>query len=241
MRRLFPDVADDVSVGDAYPFLLGPHVQANFVCSADGGATVEGRSGGLSSPADKRVFFRLRETCDVILVGAGTARAEGYGPARPSAMARQRRTDSGLAAVPPIAVVSRSLDLDPTHRFFAEAATRPIVLTTEAAPVEPRAALASVADIVEVGESLVDPAAAIDALADLGLVRVLCEGGPMLLGGVIASGCLDELCLTVAPMLVGSGPPRIASGPIPAIPVGITLDQVLEEDGQLFLRYVREC
>lgn len=239
MRRLLPEPMADVDPVDAYPVAAGPHVRANFVCSADGAATVDGRSGGLSSPADKRVFSRLRETCDVVLVGAGTARTENYGPARPSTEARERRVAAGLAAVPPIALVSRSLDFDLTRPFFTEAATRPIVLTVESAPPDARAALAAVAEVVDVGEGLVEPGAALDALADRGLARVLCEGGPTLLGAVIAAGRLDELCLTVAPVVVGPGPPRIATGPSLPMRTDLPLAHILEEDGFVFLRYSR--
>src|SRR3954467_150421 len=102
-----------------------------MVASVDGAATLEGRSGGLSSAADHQLFLTLRTFCDVVLVGASTVRAENYGPAKPKADARAHRESQGLAPIPPIAVVTASLDLDPAARFFTEGAVRPIVITVD--------------------------------------------------------------------------------------------------------------
>ena len=239
MRRLLPDPSAAVDLDEAYAVPDRPHVRANFVCSADGSAIADGRSAGLSSPADKALFSLLRWHCDVVLVGAGTVRTENYGPARPSPEGRERRVALGLEPVPPIAVVSGSLDLDESSAFFTEAVARPIVLTMAMAPADRQAALAEVADVVVVGEGLVDPALAIGALADRGLARVLCEGGPSLLGGLVAAGQLDELCLTLSPVLAGAGGSRIVGGSIASVATPMALLHVLEDDGFLFLRYAR--
>ncbi len=237
MRRLMPDPSAVVDLDEAYAMPGRPHVRANFVCSIDGSAVADGRSAGLSSPADKSLFARLRCHCDAVLVGAGTVRTERYGPARPSAEGQRRRSALGLAPVPPIAVVSGSLHLDESSAFFTEAVVRPIVLTVATAPAARRAALADVADVIVAGEGLVDPALAVAALVDLGLTRVLCEGGPTLLGGLVAAGQLDELCLTVSPMMAGAGGSRIVGGSISCVAARMTLLHVLEDDGFLFLRY----
>ena len=137
MRQLFP-TAGDVDPADAYGRLaaLGPsrpRVRLNMIASVDGAASLQGRSGALGGPADKALFATLRSLADVVLVGAGTMRAEGYGPARLSDDARARRRDWGLPPVPPIAVMTRSCRLDWSARFFTEAEQRPLVVTVASA------------------------------------------------------------------------------------------------------------
>jgi riboflavin biosynthesis pyrimidine reductase len=238
VRQLFPTAVDDVDLLDAYRVESdGRHVRVNFVSSIDGAVTAEGVSGGLSGSADKRLFGALRTLADVVLVGAGTARAEGYGPARPTAERRQWRLAHGYAAIPPIAVVSGRADLDAATPFFTEAVARPLVYTSS------RAAPQQVARLRDVAEVVVSPGETVpvaDVLTDLearGLRRVLCEGGPHLFGDAIAAGCVDELALTLSPVLAGGGPARIAAGPPPATAYRMELRHVLTEDGFLFLRY----
>ena len=233
MRRLLPSPQEDAELGPVYegaeraPSGDGrPWVLANMVCSADGAATLTGRSGGLSSPADRHLFHRLRGLADLVLVGASTVRAEGYGPARGD-------------DPPPIAVVSGSLALDWGSRFFTEARARPLVVTSAAADPARVAEAAPVADVVVAGEQRVDPRLAMAAFAERGHRVVLCEGGPSLLAEIAAADCLDELCLTVSPLLAGGASPRILAGPLPNAPVDLQLASLLEEDGMLFLRYLR--
>lgn len=225
MRSLFPVGASDVDVAAAYAPPAGRHVRANFVVSSDGATTVSGVSAGLSNQADRDLFHVLRSLCDVVLVGATTARREKYGGAR-----------SYDGRVPVIAVVSRSLDLDPSARLFTETTVRPWVLTVSSAPADRRAALAEVAHVVDAGEHSVEIPVALDALAAAGLERVLCEGGPHLLADVVAAGALDDLCLSVAPLLAGGAGDRLLAG-LPLVPpVPLRLDHVLEDEGTLFLR-----
>lgn len=220
------------------------HVRVNFVTSLDGAVDFRGSARPLSSKADNAVYSTLRGLCDVILVGAGTVRAAGYGPAQPSAERRSRRLARGQQAVPPIAVVSSRLQLDPSSAFFAEASARPLVMTTEAAysTLGPQvAALAKVAEVVQAGSITVDPHRALAALAERGLVRVLCEGGPTLAGGLAAADVIDELCLSLSSILVGSAESRILSGP-PAQgpwPLRMELNQVLCAESMLFTCYRR--
>jgi len=227
-----PDPVADVEplavydAGDRPPPEGRPWVLANMVASADGAATLEGRAGGISTAADRDLFHRLRRLADVILVGASTVRAERYGPAR---------GEDG----PPIAVVSASLALDWGARFFTEARARPILVTAAAADPDRLAAAAEVADVVIAGQERVDPRLAVVELGRRGHALVLCEGGPTLLTEMTGAGVLDELCLTVSPLLVGGQSPRILTGPLPGAPVGLDLVSVLEEEGALFLRYVR--
>ena len=226
MRRLRPDPTDEVDLRAAYDVPDRRHVRANFVSSLDGAVTVDGKSAPLSSAADRELFQLLRQLCDVVLVGAGTARSENYGGVR---------AVDGHA--PPIAVVSRALDLDPSSRLFTDTSVRPIVVTCATSPAAVRVALAKVADVIVAGEKTVDLPQALELLADRGLQRVLCEGGPHLLGSLAAAGLVDELCLTLAPVIAGGTAGRIVSGYLPDTVEPMVLRHVLEEDGHLFLRY----
>ncbi|MBV9368233.1 MAG: dihydrofolate reductase family protein [Frankiales bacterium] len=229
MRRLLPVEGGEVdlaALAALYAPAPGRHVRANFVVSTDGATTVDGASAGLSNQADRDLFHLLRSLCDVVLVGATTARRENYGGAR--------SYDGGVP--PPIAVVSRSLDLDPAARLFTDTTVRPWVLTVASAPASRRSALASVAHVVDAGEHSVDIPTALSLLAEAGLSRVLCEGGPHLLSDVVAAGALDDLCLSVAPLLAGGAGDRLIAG-LPLVPpVPLRLDHVLEDSGTLFLR-----
>jgi riboflavin biosynthesis pyrimidine reductase len=141
MRALFPDPGGEVDLAAVYGSPAG--VRLNMISSADGAATVGSKSGGLGGAADKAVFAALRGLCDVVLVAAGTVRAEGYGPARIPPELREARQARGQAPVPPIAVVSRSGDLDYSSRFFAEAEVPPIVITGETARAKVKANVGS--------------------------------------------------------------------------------------------------
>ncbi|WP_105035004.1 pyrimidine reductase family protein [Cryobacterium aureum] len=215
-----------------------PRVRMNFITSLDGAATVDGLSGGLGNADDKLVFDTLRLLTDVILVGAGTVRAEGYGAIQFSADDAAWRVQAGLAAQPPLAVLSGRLALDPAHPLFTEAATRPIVLTHGASPAGRRAALAEVADVIVCGDEQVDPRRVVVALAERGLPQILCEGGPHLFASLIAADCVDELCLSLSPVLEGGLAGRIAIGATAATRA-MELGHVLRAGDMLFLRYAR--
>jgi Pyrimidine reductase, riboflavin biosynthesis len=213
--------------------------RVNFVASLDGSATDEGRSAGLGDAADKRVFDVLRRLCDVVVVGAGTVRVEGYGPMRVDEPAAQWRRAHGLAEHPVFAIVSSRLDLDPGSRIFTDAPVRPIVVTSSDAPAHARSALERVADVIICGPGSVDTSTMLDRLAERGLTRVHCEGGPHLFGRMIADGTVDELCLTLSAQLEGGDGPRISTGPTPHTARGMRLAQVLLSGSTLLLRYVR--
>jgi len=224
-----------------------------MVASADGAAAADGLSGGLSSPGDRRLFWLLRGLADVILVGAGTARTEGYRPTRGKDNWAELGLRAGRPAAPPLALVSRALVLDPAAPLIADAPAdaRTIVITCAASPADRRAELAGVADVIVAGDDAVDLTMALAALAGRGLGRVLCEGGPTLLTGLAACGALDELCLTLSPVLAGPSPVRVTARPLTAHPertgpgeaeaafpcARLRLAHVLEEDGNLFCRY----
>ena len=215
-----------------------PHLRVNFVSSLDGAATHDGLSGGLGDAADRQVFDTLRMLTDLILVGAGTVRAEGYGGIRFSTTAVAWRVAHGLPEHPPVAIVSGRLDLDPTHPVFTRAATRPIVVTSAQAPARRRAALAEVADLLVCGEASVDHALMVRTLTAWGYPQVLCEGGPSLFGSLLAADRVDELCLTLAPLLESGQAPRIAAAP-EASPHPMRLIHALPVGDTLLLRYRR--
>jgi len=238
------DTIDDAELERIYDYpepLNRPWVQVSFVCSADGAVTVGGRAAGLSSPGDKKVFGLSRDLADVVLVGIGTAMVEGYRGIKPSELRTERRQRLGLSPVPPIAVVTRRCSLAPESPLLTDTLVRPLVVTCAAAPADRRAALAEAgADVIVAGEQDVDLRAALTALADRGLRRISCEGGPTLFASMIDEDLVDQLCLTVSPLLAGGDASRIAVGPLPERPTNLTLASVLYDDGSLMLRYRRD-
>ncbi|MEO5920921.1 MAG: pyrimidine reductase family protein [Pseudolysinimonas sp.] len=236
--RLWPEPAENLTDDDIVAGLDpdGPGmVRVNFVSSIDGAATRGGRSGGLSGPADKRLFELLRRVCDVVVVGAGTVRDEGYGPMRVSDASAAWRTANGRPPHPVFAIVTGELDLDPASPIFTKAPVRPIVLTTERATGVAR--FSDVADVVVAGCAQVDPAKAVAALRERGLTHVLCEGGPTLFGSFLAADAVDELCVTIAPSLEAGDSRRIANGETP--PRDMRLATALRSGDTLLLRYRR--
>ena len=224
MRQLLPDVVDDVDPAAVYadlPEVDGrPSVRLDMVASVDGATTIDGVSGGLGGPADKRVFDALRALADVVLVAAGTVRAEHYGP----------------SAIP-IAIVTRSCFLDWEAPLFTEPRARPVVVTVSDAPPDNVERAGDVADVIVAGDRSVDLTRAVLALGERGARRVLAEGGPTFNGQLAAADLLDEVCLTVAPTIVAGPSKRIVAGTDLPAPVGMTLRSLCEDDGLLFLRY----
>lgn len=228
MRRLLPEPAADGL--DPYE-LYGdrPGLRVGMVMSVDGSVTdAEGWTDRLGGDADFRVFRTLRALTDAILVGAGTARTGRLGPARLRADLRERR--GGPPA--PIVVVSRSLDLDWTLPLFTEAETPTIVVTSRKMRKSVPAAVRAVA----AGDDDIDLPAALDELRALGHEHLLCEGGPALTTSLLRAGLVDELCLNLAPTLLGS--PRhtrllgVLDTEAEVEPTAVYLDE-----GVLFLRY----
>ncbi|MCT7356988.1 pyrimidine reductase family protein, partial [Streptomyces sp. 15-116A] len=218
-----------------------PWLRGNMVSTLDGAAQHDGRSQPISCAADMRIFGTLRALADVVVVGAQTVRQEGYRPARARAEFAAAREAAGQGPAPAIAVVSASLDLDFSLPLFTAPLVPTLVLTGADAPRDRVAAAEKAgARVVVAGEgSGVDPARAVRELADLGHTRLLTEGGPRLLGQFVAAGALDELCLTVSPMLTAGDAQRIAGGPSVEVPQRFALTSILEEDGFLFTRYTR--
>ncbi len=212
VRTLIPEVTEDLTDSHLagiynWPTSTGaPWLRANFAATIDGAVTDSaGLSEGVSSPDDKRVFALLRATCDAVLVGAGTARAEGYGPIRVRASMSEIRSGSGRVSPPRLVVISKSASLDPNQLMFteAESSARTIVITVRQADPEKVSGLRNVADVLEVGDSDVDLRDVCRQLFDLGLQRLLCEGGPTLFADLLAADLVDDLCLTTSPLIAG--------------------------------------
>ena len=203
-----------------------PFVVINMVSSLDGAIALDGLSGGLSGSADKEVFFYLRSIADVIMVGAATAREENYGQPRLSEQLRAERVSRGQPALPRIAVVTRSMRLDWSSRLFGDPASPaglPLVVCPENVPPQLRAPADGVADLLPAGEDHVDFSSALGHLAARGTRLVLCEGGPTLNGQLLSAGLVDELCLTLSPVLVGGRGPRISGWDEPHPAIGLEL------------------
>ncbi|HET9877365.1 MAG TPA: pyrimidine reductase family protein [Mycobacterium sp.] len=233
---------DELSQLYAYPDRQTTWVRANFISSIDGAATLAGRSGGLAGPGDQALFGVLRTLADIIVVGAGTVRIENYAGAHLNVAQRQRRQDRGQSEVPRLAIVTRSGHLDRDMPVFTRTEVPPLVLTCAAAAGETRDRLTGLAEVIDCSDrdpDRVDEATALAALGARGQHRVLTEGGPTLLNSFIEHRLLDELCLTVAPCVVGGGAPRIATG-TGQVQTAMRCAHLLTDDaGYLYARYVK--
>lgn len=206
-------------------------LRVNFVASLDGAVSVDGLSAGLSGTADKEVFRRLRRDCDALLVGAGTFRAENYRPLTLDPQRRAWRLENGRTEYPRLVVVSRSLDLDPRHPALAAAPVRAAILCPSNTTAD--AELSNVADVIH----CVDLA---DGIAELGVEELLCEGGPQLFGELLKEDLVDELRLTLSPLLAGPGAGRITDGPAHDVRRMRLADWRAAQDGTLLLTYARQ-
>lgn len=219
---------------------VGRHVRANFLVSLDGAIEAGGVGASLDGGDDDlRVFMTLRALSDVVIVGATTVRAEDYGPPRLSAERTERRRRRGDEQLPVIAVITNTLSINPASKLFGAAGDgrRPIVVTSESAPADRRKALEKVADVLVVGEKAVDMGAAVELLAEQGLRRQLCEGGPTVFSSMLRAGLVDEVCLTVRTALAGPGHKLLTQGPpFEGLDV-LRVTQLLAGEGVLLGRY----
>lgn len=239
MRRLLPDPGDldDAALVEAYRRPPGRTLRVNFVASLDGAVTVGGRSEGLGSPGDKRIFGVLRALSDAVLVGHGTSSAEGYRPLTADSTVGRLRAGLGRPRTAPVVVVSRRASLAPGSRLVTGAVSPTVLVTCEASDPGRRNALAAAGvEVLVCGEEDVDLPLALDRLAEVGIEQVLCEGGPQLFRAALAAAVVDELDLSIAPALVGGEARLLAEAELHTV-VRPRLLQVLEEDDVLFTRY----
>lgn len=230
---------DDAELAEFYRCPTGRRwVRANFVSTLDGAAQgPDYRSGSISGTADKRAFALLRALADVILVGAGTARAEKYGPAeiRPE-LAAVRKAHGHTEDTPPIAVVTSSLDLP--ERLLADPRTLVFVPGHRAGEC---GELSERVQVVLSDDDRVDVGFVLDTLDERGYRRISCEGGPRFFAELVAQDLIDELCLTMAPLLLPGKALRVTNGPPVEQPVQMLLAGLLEDDGYLFSRWLRRA
>ncbi len=220
-----------------------PWVALCLVQSLDGSVTLGDVSAGLGGPADLQALARIRDAADVLLVGATTVRDESYPPYPGGPARRAARAAKGLAPAPPVAMVTRTGELPAGHPLVADPERPPIVITAAADADRVRAALAAhpagpAADVLVAGDAAVAWPEALAALAERGLTRVSCEGGPRLVGDLVAADLVDEVFLTVAPAVVGGDGPRLTVG-APRGRRELALTSALVHGDELLLRYRR--
>jgi riboflavin biosynthesis pyrimidine reductase len=234
---------DEDALEELYRYPVGDRdrwVAVNFVSSLDGGIEIEGRSRGLSTPADRRVFALAHDLADVVLLGSGTALAEDYPGLRPDARTAERRRRHGLSEVAPLAVVtSGTFPADATS--IVDVTVPTIVITSAAAPAgQQEAWRAAGARVLIAGDGPVDLRTAVELLADDGYRRIDCEGGPGLVGTLLADDLVDEVRLSVVPLAVAGRAGRVSTSADPLdAPRGFDVASLLVDDGTLLVRYVR--
>ncbi|GAC1578832.1 MAG: pyrimidine reductase family protein [Candidatus Dormibacteria bacterium] len=243
LTRLYPETGTVMIEEHVLGLRLGeqapagrPLTVANFVSSLDGRASLRGRSGGLGDAADKAVFRALRRASDAVRVGTGTLAAESYGRIVADPDARHARAARGVAVEPLAVMVSRSGRLPLQIPLFAEPQARVIVFSGANADLGDAQAQV---EVVRLDDDALSFGTALAHLRhEYGVRLVLCEGGPRVLAALLRERLLDQLCLSLAAKLAGGGDaPAITSGPELPTPAGAALQEVLERDGTLFLRY----
>jgi riboflavin biosynthesis pyrimidine reductase len=232
---MLPDSLDEL---DRYYGEAPVGVRANMITALDGGAAFEGRTRSITDPADQILLAHLRSYADVVLVGSATVAAEKYGPVKLSDELRARRVAAGHAEVPRLAVVTARGALSPDLRIFTGDGPRPVIVTTANTAAQ-RPEISELGDVVVAGDDGVEPPAMIAALRELGLDRVLCEGGPYLLSTLVDADLVDDMCLTVGPFLVGSQPTTTQPTSSLRTPTRLGLHHVLQRNDLLYLRYIR--
>lgn len=235
---------DDSRLAELYAYPTNPDhpwIRANFITSIDGAVTIDGLSGGLGTPADQRVYHLQRSLCDVVLVGRGTVLAENYGPVSFTADVREHRIANGLTPVPPVAVVTGSADLPVDHRLFTPGEAAPIILTGRRADQRRVEHLeAAGARVLRLPDDSVRPADIRATLADLHLLRVLCEGGPSLIGSLLEADLIDDFCLTTSPILCAGDAGRAAVSPRSAAHRARRVTLLTDDDGTVLTRWLIE-
>ena len=246
VQQILPTWIEDVDPLDVYSTEPRPAppdrpwVMVNMIAGVDGATAVNGLSGDLGGPADRAVFRAIRASCDWILVASGTAVAERYrAPTRNDAVV-ERRLELGRSGVPRLAIVTASGALDPTIPALAGTiADQPPTLVITGEQADPDRLAALNAEIVRLPMPRPQPEAVLDELHKRGAAVVLCEGGPTWNGRMTDAGLVDELCLSISPILAGGTSSRIVAGAAQAVPTQMRLRRLLSDDDLLFARYTR--
>jgi len=222
------------SLGDRQPRHGRPWVAVNMACSADGRATVGDTSGGLGNATDRRLFAELRAQVDCVLVGTGTLATERYGSIVRDPAVREERERAGRSPQPMCCVVTRTGRVPLDIPLFGDPEQEIELFSGAAVPLHGVRARVDITRAEQPGFG----AALRDLHTRRGVRTVLCEGGPRVLGALVADGLLDELFLTFSPLLVGAeGMKNVIEAPGARGPVPLSLLRVFESDGAVFLRY----
>jgi riboflavin-specific deaminase-like protein len=210
-----------------------PRVALNMITSLDGRVAIDGRSGGLGSPADRELFHALRAQADAVMAGAGTVRVERYGPIIRDEAVREARRAAGLSAQPLAVIATRSLELDPTLPLLSDAGSHVIVTGAPTGDLVPTAARVDYIRTSSLERALRE------LHEHFGVQLLVCEGGPHLAGALFRAGLLDELFITLAARLVGgpSGPTFLADDGPAGAGVEMSLRLLLSSGDELFARY----
>lgn len=239
------EVVDPARLASLYeePGVAGPWVRANMVATLDGAAFgPDGRSGSINTDADVAVFALLRARADVVVAGARTVAVEGYGPVRVDPQWQSLRV--GRPQHPALVVVSGSARVPPSLLAGDASPGGAVLLATctaaGPAALEEARALLGEQHVVVAGDDAVDPAILVAQLADRSLPRILCEGGPRLMASMAGAGVIDEWCGTIVPLLAGGTSPRLLDGADVEAPIAYRLVSLLEEQGALIGRWVRD-
>ena len=247
MKQIFPEEieVDPVTVYNndvRTPLDSRPWILLNMVNSVDGFISFEGRAGGLSGPADKNIYQIIRGLADIILVGAGTVRAENYkAPKTPESNLAELRESRGQEKRPRIAVLSGELNLDPDMGLFADRhpEDKPPLIYTKSESLKKNASqFKSSAEIVDFSEEELNVSRVVEDLLNKDAKIVVCEGGPNLNAHLLAAGVIDEFCLSVSPRAVGGEDPAVLLNQPVDSPTELSLDRILLEEEFLFCRYL---
>lgn len=243
LRQLLPE-SRELESGEAYA-RLGlsdlapadrPYLVANMVASVDGNATLGGKSSGISNELDRELFHTLRTQADAVMAGTNTIEKENYGALVRDPKRREQRVALGLEPAPVAVTINRSLELPLGAPLFTDPDSRIFVITNSEA--EPPDCPAEIVTVCTPGEAIDFGLALTRLRTEHGIRSILLEGGPTLLGVIVAAGLLDELFLTISPLLAGGGPgPTIVEGPALPEPAGLGLKSAMAGEGSLFLRY----
>ncbi|MGA2757633.1 MAG: dihydrofolate reductase family protein [Solirubrobacteraceae bacterium] len=209
-------------------------VVLNMIASVDGRIAVNGRSGALGGPADRALFHALRARADAVMVGAGTARVERYGPVIRDPAVREQRERGGLSAQPLAVIVSRRLDLDPTLPLLDDRDSRIVIVTPATGDIPHCRARVDYIRTASMRTALAELHKGYDTHL------IVCEGGPSLNASLAAESLIDELFLAISPQLVGDTPGAgaLLNGDAPATPLALELRMLLAHDSELYARYV---
>ncbi len=225
-------------LGELYPWPVGQRwVRGMMVTTLDGAAHgSDNASGSISSTADKVIFNEARRLADAILIGANTMRVERYRPLKAKPEQQAARAAAGLRPAPVVVMISGRLDLPWDEPIFRESEFVPIVVTSETAAPDAVERAREHCEVVVLPGHKVDPGAVLDVLTDRGWNRIVCEGGPNLLGEIAAQGLLDEADISIAPLIVAGG--QVVTGSGLDNPDRYRLAHVIEHEGFLFNRYI---